>query len=115
MAKFTGALGPGAEAAGHHIGDHEANVSLLRGIIIGSCVVTRGGQRPAAFANPEFLEEARGIINILTRIEHRLCGLEMVCMKVVIDLHASYIDQPRAALLRFIDLAQRVGKIRGEI
>ena len=49
-AEVARGLGPGAEAARHHIGDHRAHIGLLRRRIVRPRVIARDRRRPAAFA-----------------------------------------------------------------
>lgn len=64
--------GPSTESACNHIRDNLADILLLRQIVAGSGMITRGCQRPAAFPGSEFLEKTRGVTDVLVRVEHRL-------------------------------------------
>lgn len=84
---------PISEARSDHICHDATHISLLRRIIIWTCMIARDSHRPVAFALPETLQKAGGVIDIETRLQHRADGWKFARMIVMIDLHAAKIDQ----------------------
>jgi hypothetical protein len=62
----------------------------------------------------ELCQEARRVVDIAARIEHRLDGRKMLRMIVVIDLHAAEIDQADALGARPVEFAHGFLAASGE-
>jgi len=87
---------PCAKPARDHIDDDLTDILFLRRIVVRAGMVSRSRESPASLPHAERLEELRGIFDVLARIEHRLDGSKPMAMKIMIDLHAADIDEPRA-------------------
>lgn len=75
------------------VGDHTTDISLLRRIIVGAGMVTRNGHRPGLVPIIKLAQEARGIGDVLGRIEHILQRGKLGAVVHQVDLHATDIDE----------------------
>jgi len=72
-------------------------------------MIAGDGHRPCLVAGMETGQEARRIVDVLTRIEHVLDAAKMRCVVVMVDLHASQIDQRLALALCIGEGGKRFG------
>lgn len=52
-------------------------------------------------------QEARGVVDILVRVEHVVDAAEMITVIVVVDLHAAEVDQCLALASRVLERGER--------
>ena len=93
VAEGAGVGGPFSKAGGDHVSDDAADIDLLRRIVVGTGMIAGDGHRPCLVTGMETGQEARRIVDVLTRIEHVLDAAKMRPVVVMIDLHAAQIDQ----------------------
>ena len=93
VAETAGVRGPFSEAGGDHVGNDTADIDLLRRIVVGTGVIAGDGHRPCLVTGMEAGQEARRIVDVLTRIEHVLDAAKMRRVVVMVDLHATQIDE----------------------
>ena len=84
-------------ACGDQIRDDAADISLLGGVIIGSSVVPRDRHRPCLVTVVKPFQELRSIGNVLCGVEHFSNRGKFTAVKMDVDLHATDVDQLRAA------------------
>ena len=93
VAEAAGVRGPFSKAGGDHVGNDAADIDLLRRIVVGTGMIAGDGHRPGLVTGMEAGQEARRIVDVLTRIEHVLDAAEMRRVVVMVDLHAAQIDE----------------------
>ena len=101
VAEAAGVRGPFSKAGSDHVGNDAADIDFLRRIVVGTGMVAGDSHRPGLVTSMETGQEARRIVDVLTRIEHVLDAAKMRRVVVMVDLHAAQIDQ-RLALARGI-------------
>lgn len=84
---------PFAKADGDHIGDDTADITLLRRVVVGAGMIAGNRHRPAFMPGVQLRQEACGVVDITTRIEHVFDAAELVAMIAMVDLHAAEVDQ----------------------
>src|SRR3954469_6468278 len=114
LAKRACLVGPGAETAGDEVRDDVADVLFLRRLVVGARIVTGDRHGPASLALLQFLQEARGVVDIPGRIEHRSRRSELVAVIVMVDLHAAEIDQLDALAAHRLEISHGVVDVPGE-
>ncbi len=75
------------------IRDHAADVPLLCRVVVWSCVVSGYRHRPCFVAVVEVAEKLCGVFDVPSRVQHLLWRRKILAMEVVIDLHATHIDE----------------------
>lgn len=100
--------GPFAKADRDHIGDDATDVALLSRVVVGSGMVARHGHGPGLMLRVQLREEARGIVDIATRIEHVIDAAKLVAMITVIYLHAAEVNQRLALAPRIPEGKERL-------
>lgn len=101
--------GPFAKAGGNHVGDHPADIDLLRRVVVGTGMIAGDGHRPGLVAGMEAGQEARRVVDVLAWVEHVLDAAEMRGVVVMVDLHAAEIDQRLALALGVGEGGKRFG------
>lgn len=92
-AKLFGFWRPLPKIRADQIGNHIADVSLLRLLVSRARMVACHCHGPTAVLLPELLQEAGRVDNILVRHQHFFGPGEVCPVVVVIDLHAPQVDQ----------------------
>lgn len=91
--KLRGILSPLAVAAGDEIGDHPAHILLLRGVVVGTGMVARDRHGPGFVTCMKLGQELRCILDIARRLQHLGGRGEGLAMEMMVDLHATEVDQ----------------------
>ena len=106
---------PASIARRNQIGDHPANITLLRGVVVRARMVAGDSHGPGLMPGVETRKEGRRIFDILARVEHFRRRRELVAVEMVVDLHAAEVDQLGAACPRRLEGLQRLLLVPAEI
>ena len=112
--KLRGILSPLAVAAGDEICDHPAHILLLRGVVVGTGMVARDRHGPGFVAGMQLGQELRRILDIARRLQHLPRRGEGFAVKMVVDLHATKVDQNSPPAARLFENGERVVRTGGE-
>lgn len=93
LAKCSRAVGPGSKPTADKLADHTTYVTFLGSAVASACMIDRDSPRPRLFPVIQPSEKLSCIVHIGVRIEHVPHGHKFPVVPVVIDLHASDIDQ----------------------
>ncbi len=96
LTKAFGVTCPLPKTGRDNVLNDAAHIAFLRRIIVRSGVIAGRRHRPAAFTRPQGLQKTRRIIDVPGRNKHLLNRRKSLTVVVVIDLHASNIDEPHA-------------------
>ena len=103
---------PASVARGHKVGDHPADVTLLRGVVIGAGMIARDRHGPGFMPGVETRKERRRILDVLARVKHFRRRSEPVAVEVVVDLHAAEVDQLDALRPRRLECLKGILRLR---
>ena len=91
--------GPFSKADRDHVGYDTADIDFLGRIVVGAGMVASDCHRPGRVTGMQACKEAGGVVDILVRVEHVVHAAEVFCVVVVVDLHATKVNQLLALLL----------------
>lgn len=109
-AKLRGIFSPLAIAGGDQIGDHAADILLLRGVVVGAGMIARDGHRPGVVAGMKLRQEPCRIVNIARRLQHLRRRGKFGAVEMVVDLHAAEIDEHGSLPTCLIEDVERDGR-----
>lgn len=108
LAELAGLRGPAPEVRGGEVLYHGTDVALLCRIVVRARMVAGNRHGPAAFPDLQLPEEPRGIADVFPWLQHFGDRPELLSMIVMIDLHASQINQLLARRPGFPELHDRL-------
>lgn len=106
--------GPFSIPGRNQIRYHAAHIFLLCRIVVRSCVISGNCHRPGFMPVVQIFKEHRRIFHVALRVKHFLRGTEIFSVEVLIDLHATEIDQLRTVAFRLVKSDQSLIARRGK-
>ena len=98
-----------------HVCEDPADIFSLRAIVARPCVIPGHGHDPTFVPVLKPPEKSRGIIDILSWIEHGPQAAERVAVIMMVDLHAANIDQTSTFVPRRSHNSLRVPPALGKV
>lgn len=108
LAELTRIKCPLSITGSNQIADHSAYVFLLRRVVVRSSMVARDRHCPRLVALVQIAQKFGCVFNVALRFEHGRGGAEVLTMEVMVDLHASNVDQLATLPLCRVELSKRL-------